>query len=147
MWSLHHHPQHQKSSYEQIRFVGFRITNSRAITLMQRTRRRETGTLAVHSTFICCCDATIVKLTKVMTMKKLLFAIAGAAVFALASASTPASAMPAQGTLANTISNVEQVQWGPPPHRHWRHHRCWNERVVRRDRWGRRIVTTRRVCR
>jgi len=47
--------------------------------------------------------------------------------------------MPAQGTLANTMSNVEQVQWGPP-HPHWRHHRCWNERVVRRDRWGRRIV-------
>lgn len=85
-------------------------------------------------------------------MKKILFALAGSAIFAVAAASAPAAAMPIPATPIGTISNVEQVQWGHPgwhghPYWHGHHCRCWNERVVRRDRWGRRIVTTRRVCR
>ncbi len=89
-------------------------------------------------------------------MNKFLFALAGVAALAVASVSAPASAMPVQGGLAGTINNVEQVQWHHPHHRGWghpnhrrwgHHHRCWNERVVRHDRWGRRYWTTRRVCR
>jgi len=73
-------------------------------------------------------------------MKKLLLSIACATIFAVVSASAPASAMPAQPTISGTINNVDQVQWR-------RHHRCWTERVVRRNRHGRRVVIHRRVCR
>lgn len=78
-------------------------------------------------------------------MKKVLFALAGAAIFSIASASAPVSAMPAQGAFAGALNNIKQVQWGHPGWHGPR--RCWNERVVRRDRWGRRFVTVRRVCR
>ncbi|MCO5129693.1 MAG: hypothetical protein M9932_03900 [Xanthobacteraceae bacterium] len=89
-------------------------------------------------------------------MKKFLFALAGVAALAVASASAPASAMPMQSGLAGTMNSIDQVQWHHPHHRGWghpnhrrwgHHHRCWNERVMRRDRWGRAYWTTRRVCR
>lgn len=56
-------------------------------------------------------------------MKKILFALAGSAIFAVAAASAPAAAMPIPATPIGTISNVEQVQWGHPswhghPHGH-----------------------------
>jgi hypothetical protein len=73
-------------------------------------------------------------------MNKLLFAMAGATVFAIVSANAPVSAMPAQPTLAGTVNNIDQIQWR-------RHHRCWTERVVRRNRHGRRVMIHRRVCR
>lgn len=73
-------------------------------------------------------------------MKRLLLALAGAAIFSITSASAPVSAMPAQGSLVSAINNVQQIQWR-------RHHRCWTERVVRRGHHGRRVVVHRRVCR
>lgn len=72
-------------------------------------------------------------------MKSLLIVTAGATLFAICAASTPASALPAQGHLASTINNVEPIRWR-------RHHPCTTERVVRRRHNGRRIVITRRVC-
>lgn len=72
-------------------------------------------------------------------MNKLLFALAGATVFAIVSASAPVSAMPTQATLLGTVNNIDQIQWR-------RHHRCRTERVVRRNRHGRRVVIHRRVC-
>ena len=78
-------------------------------------------------------------------MKKILFALTGAAIFAVVSASAPASAMPAQPTMAGTVNNIVQIQ--SRGHRHWRrHHPCWTERVVRRNRSGRRVIVHRRVC-
>jgi hypothetical protein len=79
------------------------------------------------------------KPVRIATMKSLLIATAGATLFAVCAASTPAPALPAHGDLARTIDTVEPIRWR-------RHHPCTTERVVRRRHNGRRIVITRRVC-
>ncbi|MGE3896740.1 MAG: hypothetical protein AB7F39_02385 [Variibacter sp.] len=77
-------------------------------------------------------------------MKKLAATIAGAALLGLASMTAPAAAMPVSGVHTD-MSGVDTVQFRP----HMRHHRkvCRTEKTVRHGRHGRRIVTTRRVCR
>jgi hypothetical protein len=72
-------------------------------------------------------------------MKKTLIAAAGAALLGLASFSAPAAAMPVYGK-TSIHSGVHSVRY---VHRHF----CKVKRVVKRDRFGRRIVRHVRVCR
>ncbi|SNS23952.1 hypothetical protein SAMN05216374_0439 [Tardiphaga sp. OK246] len=77
-------------------------------------------------------------------MKKLILAAASVLLLGLASVTAPAIAMPAaHGLKVGAVSDVEAVQYR---HR-MRPHVCRTERIVRRGPYGRRIVTTRRVCR
>ena len=77
-------------------------------------------------------------------MKKLAATIAGAALLGLASMSGPAAAMPVSAVQAGALTAVETVQFRPG----FRHRKvCRTEKTVRRGPHGRRIVTTRRICR
>jgi hypothetical protein len=77
-------------------------------------------------------------------MKKFAATLAGAALLGLASMTAPAAAMPVSG-IHTDMSGVDTVQYRP---HHMRHRKvCRTEKTVRRGRHGRRIVTTRRVCR
>ena len=76
-------------------------------------------------------------------MKKLILASVSVALLGITSVSAPALAMPAHGLKVGAISDVEAVQYR---HR-MRPHVCRTERIVRRGPYGRRVVTTRRVCR
>jgi hypothetical protein len=78
-------------------------------------------------------------------MKKIAATIAGAALLGLASMTAPAAAMPVSGIHTDMLSGVDTIQFRP---HHMRHRKvCRTEKTVRRGRHGRRIVTTRRVCR
>lgn len=81
--------------------------------------------------------------TGIQKMKKLILASVSVALLGIASVSAPALAMPAHGLKVGAISDVEAVQYR---HR-MRPHVCRTERIVRRGPYGRRVVTTRRVCR
>lgn len=65
-------------------------------------------------------------------------AIGGALLTMMAHTSTVA--MPVQGMSAGSMEDATLIRWR-------RNHRCTTERIVRRGHNGRRIVTTRRICR